>query len=164
MSIIAVEDSQKRLPMKSFQTHSAEETTELGRKLAAEIKPGSVVLLRGELGAGKTTLVKGIAEGFAAAEGFRDLVVQATNVGMASGGEGDPAPGFNFTGKEIVYDLIYSPPMTRFLQRAQKAGCRILKGEEMLLAQAMEQFRLYAGSSYPVPLEELRIDSRQAAP
>jgi tRNA threonylcarbamoyladenosine biosynthesis protein TsaE len=54
--------------MKTFTTHSAEETTELGRKLAAEIKPGSVVLLRGELGAGKTTMVKGIAEGFNAAE------------------------------------------------------------------------------------------------
>jgi tRNA threonylcarbamoyladenosine biosynthesis protein TsaE len=54
--------------MKTFTTHSAEETTELGRKLAAELKPGSIVLLRGELGAGKTTLVKGIAEGFSAAE------------------------------------------------------------------------------------------------
>jgi tRNA threonylcarbamoyladenosine biosynthesis protein TsaE len=54
--------------MKSFHTHSAEETTELGRQLAGELKPGSVVLLRGELGAGKTTLVKGIAEGFGAAQ------------------------------------------------------------------------------------------------
>lgn len=54
--------------MKTFHTHSAEETTELGRQLAAELKPGSVVLLRGDLGAGKTTLVKGIAEGFNAAE------------------------------------------------------------------------------------------------
>lgn len=54
--------------MKTFHTHSAEETTELGRHLATELKPGSVVLLRGDLGAGKTTLVKGIAEGFKAAE------------------------------------------------------------------------------------------------
>src|SRR5882757_7444988 len=53
--------------MKTFQTHSAEETTDLGRRLAAELKSGSVVLLRGDLGAGKTTLVKGIAEGFSAA-------------------------------------------------------------------------------------------------
>jgi tRNA threonylcarbamoyladenosine biosynthesis protein TsaE len=52
--------------MKSFQTHSAEETTELGRRLAAELKPGSIVLLRGDLGAGK--MVKGIAEGFQAAK------------------------------------------------------------------------------------------------
>jgi tRNA threonylcarbamoyladenosine biosynthesis protein TsaE len=57
--------------MKTFETHSAEETTDLGRKLAAELKPGSVVLLRGELGAGKTTMVKGIAEGFEAAQAER---------------------------------------------------------------------------------------------
>jgi tRNA threonylcarbamoyladenosine biosynthesis protein TsaE len=60
-----------RAPMKTFQTHSAEETTELGRRLASELKPGSIVLLRGELGAGKTTMVKGLAEGFHAAEAER---------------------------------------------------------------------------------------------
>jgi tRNA threonylcarbamoyladenosine biosynthesis protein TsaE len=54
--------------MKTFHTHSAEETTELGRRIAAELKPGSIVLLRGDLGAGKTTMVKGIAEGFQAAK------------------------------------------------------------------------------------------------
>jgi tRNA threonylcarbamoyladenosine biosynthesis protein TsaE len=54
--------------MKTFSTHSAEETTELGRRLSAELKPGSIVLLRGDLGAGKTTMVKGIAEGFQAAK------------------------------------------------------------------------------------------------
>src|SRR5437667_9532818 len=50
-----------------FITHSAEETIALGRKLAAMLAPPKLVLLRGELGAGKTTLVKGIAEGFHAA-------------------------------------------------------------------------------------------------
>lgn len=54
--------------MKTFHTHSPDETVVLGRKLARDIKPGNVVLLRGDLGAGKTTLVKGIAEGFQAAE------------------------------------------------------------------------------------------------
>jgi tRNA threonylcarbamoyladenosine biosynthesis protein TsaE len=54
--------------MNTFTTHSADETTELGRRLAAEIKAGSIVLLRGDLGAGKTTMVKGIAEGFQAAK------------------------------------------------------------------------------------------------
>jgi tRNA threonylcarbamoyladenosine biosynthesis protein TsaE len=48
-------------------TYSAEETIAFGRKLAAELSPPLVVLLRGDLGAGKTTLVKGIAEGFEAA-------------------------------------------------------------------------------------------------
>ncbi len=50
-----------------FTTHSATETVALGRKLASRLKPPKVVVLRGELGAGKTTLVKGIAEGFHAA-------------------------------------------------------------------------------------------------
>jgi tRNA threonylcarbamoyladenosine biosynthesis protein TsaE len=48
-------------------THSAEETVAYGRSLAAALSPPLVVLLRGDLGAGKTTLVKGIAEGFEAA-------------------------------------------------------------------------------------------------
>jgi len=49
------------------QTHSADETIALGRALAAEWTPPLTALLRGDLGAGKTTLVKGVAEGFAAA-------------------------------------------------------------------------------------------------
>jgi tRNA threonylcarbamoyladenosine biosynthesis protein TsaE len=48
-------------------TQSAEETILFGRTLAAELSPPLIVLLRGDLGAGKTTLVKGIAEGFRAA-------------------------------------------------------------------------------------------------
>jgi tRNA threonylcarbamoyladenosine biosynthesis protein TsaE len=50
-----------------FITHSAEETIQLGRRLAASLRPPKLVLLRGDLGAGKTTIVKGIAEGFNAA-------------------------------------------------------------------------------------------------
>src|SRR6202049_1299689 len=48
-------------------THSADETIAFGRNLATELSPPLIVLLRGDLGAGKTTLVKGIAEGFGAA-------------------------------------------------------------------------------------------------
>ncbi len=50
-----------------FTTHSPEETIQLGRHLARELHPPRIVVLRGDLGAGKTTLVKGIAEGFQAA-------------------------------------------------------------------------------------------------
>ena len=50
-----------------YITHSAEETIALGRKLASKLKSARMVILRGSLGAGKTTLVKGIAEGLQAA-------------------------------------------------------------------------------------------------
>jgi tRNA threonylcarbamoyladenosine biosynthesis protein TsaE len=50
-----------------YVTSSAEETIALGRQLAPTLKLARLVLLRGDLGAGKTTLVKGIAEGLQAA-------------------------------------------------------------------------------------------------
>ena len=50
-----------------FDTHTAEDTVALGGKLAARLVPPKLVLLRGNLGVGKTTLVKGIVEGFQAA-------------------------------------------------------------------------------------------------
>jgi len=50
-----------------YITHSAEETVALGRRLAPTLKGARMVILRGELGAGKTTLAKGIAEGLQAA-------------------------------------------------------------------------------------------------
>ena len=49
-------------------TRSAEETIALGRSLASSLAPPKIVLLRGDLGAGKTTLVKGIARAFDAAQ------------------------------------------------------------------------------------------------
>ena len=51
-----------------FTTHSAEETIDVGREIAKFLDPPRVVLLRGDLGAGKTTLVKGIAAALGAAE------------------------------------------------------------------------------------------------
>lgn len=44
-------------------TKTTEETTEFGKNLAAQLKGGDILLLQGELGAGKTTLVKGLADG-----------------------------------------------------------------------------------------------------
>lgn len=52
---------------RELTTHSAEETIAFGRTLAELLAPPRLVLLRGDLGAGKTTLVKGIASAFQAA-------------------------------------------------------------------------------------------------
>lgn len=53
--------------LREFTTKSPEETIAVGRELAALLKPPKLVVLTGDLGAGKTTLVKGIAQGFQAA-------------------------------------------------------------------------------------------------
>jgi tRNA threonylcarbamoyladenosine biosynthesis protein TsaE len=52
---------------RDITTNSAEETIAFGRTLAELLAPPKLVLLRGDLGAGKTTLVKGIAAAFEAA-------------------------------------------------------------------------------------------------
>ena len=44
-------------------TTSALETIDFAKQLAREIKPGTVLCLEGQLGSGKTTFVKGLAEG-----------------------------------------------------------------------------------------------------
>ena len=56
------------------RTHSAAETEALGERLAAELGPGDVVFVSGELGAGKTTLIRGAAR----ALGVREAVTSPT--------------------------------------------------------------------------------------
>jgi tRNA threonylcarbamoyladenosine biosynthesis protein TsaE len=57
----------KAINLREITTHSAEETVAFGRTLVELLAPPKMVLLRGDLGAGKTTLVKGIAAAFEAA-------------------------------------------------------------------------------------------------
>ncbi len=51
-----------------FTTHSGADTVEVGRKLVRLLTPPQLLLLKGDLGTGKTTLVKGIAQALDAAE------------------------------------------------------------------------------------------------
>ena len=55
-------------------THSADETQALGQRLAKRLLPGDVIAYFGDLGAGKTALTRGIAQGL----GVTDLVTSST--------------------------------------------------------------------------------------
>ncbi len=57
--------------MTSFVTRSAAETIELGRALASQLEHGDVIAFYGDLGAGKTTMIKGIAAGLGVPEVVR---------------------------------------------------------------------------------------------
>ena len=52
-----------RLPFLAVRTRSAGETTSLGSRIGALLRPGEVLLLVGDLGTGKTTFVQGLASG-----------------------------------------------------------------------------------------------------
>lgn len=74
-----------------FVTHTTEETISLGERLGAALKPGDVLVLTGDLGAGKTQLTKGIA----AALGVLDDVTSPTfNILMVY--EGAQMPLYHF--------------------------------------------------------------------
>ena len=57
--------------MLPLQTDSADATREVGARLAAWLQPGDLLLLSGELGAGKTQLTQGIAQGLGIARAVR---------------------------------------------------------------------------------------------
>src|SRR5262249_59238388 len=50
----------------------------------------------------------------------------------------------------VVLDMVYEPLETRFLREAQQAGCTIIDGLEMLLAQAVAQFETWTGLEAPL--------------
>lgn len=52
--------------MTDYSTHSAEETKALGKQIAKELNPGTLLCLQGDLGAGKTTFTQGLLEGLGA--------------------------------------------------------------------------------------------------
>ncbi len=55
-------------PRTKFISTSQEETIEFGRKFASELCPGDIVIFQGNLGSGKTTLIRGICAGLAVEE------------------------------------------------------------------------------------------------
>jgi len=56
------------MPADEFVTQSSEETIAKGREIAGKLRPPVLVLLKGDLGSGKTTLTKGIISGLGAAK------------------------------------------------------------------------------------------------
>ena len=78
-----------------------------------------------------------------------DLLVNATPCGMK---ENDPLPidtGF-ISADLLVYDLIYNPQKTRFLEEAERKGAKILSGLAMLVYQAALSFSAWTGIMPPV--------------
>ena len=79
------------------------------------------------------------------APGSWDVLVNATPVGTYPGVDAMPIPG-PLPPAGLVYDLVYNPPKTRLLIEAERAGCRVIGGLDMLIAQAQAQFEWWTGA------------------
>ena len=79
------------MPSQRFITNSPEETEALGARLARALEPGAVVAFTGDLGAGKTAFVRGLARGL----DVRDRVTSPTFT-IVNEYEGGRLPLFHF--------------------------------------------------------------------
>lgn len=96
-----------------YITNSPEETEELGRRLAALLKPGSVVAYTGDLGAGKTAFTRGLARGLGIEGG-----VTSPTFTIVNEYEGGRMPLFHFDmyrlgGEEELFDIGWDDYLAR---------------------------------------------------
>jgi 3-dehydroquinate dehydratase/shikimate dehydrogenase len=80
---------------------------------------------------------------------YSDIIIQATSAGMAGYEALDPLELYEFTGKEVVMDLVYYPAQTPFLTRAEAAGCRTINGYDMVFHQMSLQYKQFMGKEIP---------------
>jgi len=79
------------------------------------------------------------------------LIVNATSVGMFPDSDDTITSLSNsFTKGQIVFDLVYNPPMTQLLKTAASEGATVLDGLKMLVYQAAKSFELWTGEEMPV--------------
>ena len=85
-----------------------------------------------------------------------DLVVNATPLGMGLSGPPDeeelPLDPSHIGAGQLVVDLIYHPPLTRFLELVRARGATAVNGLGMLVHQAARAFRLWTGEDPPLPV------------
>ena len=75
--------------------------------------------------------------------GSSHLVVNTTSLGQQQGEENNLIDFNNLNSSAHVYDLIYNPSKTTFLRHAEKNGCTVQNGLEMLIHQAAQSFNLW---------------------
>jgi 3-dehydroquinate dehydratase/shikimate dehydrogenase len=75
-----------------------------------------------------------------------DLLINTTPIGTWPNVDASPLPDdYRFHSGGLVYDLVYNPDFTKLLALAERGGCRILGGLDMLVAQAQAQFEWWTG-------------------
>jgi len=72
------------------------------------------------------------------------IIINTTPLGMYPNVDQDPPiPYKALTPQHLLYDLIYNPAKTKFLQQGEAKGAQILNGYEMLVAQAEESWKIW---------------------
>ncbi len=81
-----------------------------------------------------------------------DLVVNTTSAGMHPNSNETPIPAHLLKKTLIIYDIIYSPIITRLMRDAGMQGARVVGGVDMLVWQGAQAFEKWTGRSAPVKI------------
>lgn len=148
-----------------YTTHSPEETIALGRELGRRgdlLNPPKVLILRGDLGAGKTTLVKGIAAALGAAEPDEVTSPTFTLIHEYAGRSIDPASEHENLGDTV---LLYHIDLYRIetLRQLDTLGLEeLMTPQSLLLIEWGEKFpSVLARSDGEIFIETLAGDERR---
>jgi len=102
--------------------------------------------------------VLGLASGeLPAALREADILVNATSVGMNPLSEASPVLAALLTPRLVVYDVVYSPVMTRLLRDAESIGARTISGIDMLVWQGALAFEKWTGQQPPFDLMREKV-------
>lgn len=75
------------------------------------------------------------------------LIINTTPLGMYPNTNQDPPIPYEYiSSQHILYDLIYNPPKTQFLQKGEAQGAHIINGHEMLIIQAEESWKIWSSN------------------
>ncbi|PJZ68739.1 shikimate dehydrogenase [Leptospira perolatii] len=90
-------------------------------------------------------------------ENFKEysLVIHTTPLGMKGKDPGPIIKEVEFAKDQALFDIVYNPLRTELVKVAEKSEARIILGSEMLLYQAVEQFKLFTG----ITLSESNIEA-----
>ncbi|MHB8323560.1 MAG: shikimate dehydrogenase [Candidatus Dormibacteria bacterium] len=129
---------------------SGSRVTVLGRNLAAGRE---MVHELGEAMGAEVAYAPLGAQELAGALDGADLLVNATPLGGTSFPLSSPVPEtVRLAAGLTVVDLVYRPRRTALLERADAAGCRVVEGVEMLVAQGALSFERWTGRQAPVEI------------
>ena len=85
------------------------------------------------------------------------LVINTTSLGQQRGEENNLINFDDLNSSTHVYDLIYNPSKTTFLQHAEKNGCSVQNGLEMLVNQAAESFNMWHNKTPLIDEDLMRV-------
>lgn len=86
-----------------------------------------------------------------------DLLVNATSIGMGGHGNLESFQWELMNRQMVIYETIYNPLETSFLQQARQKGFQTLPGTELLLWQAVAGFELWTGTQAPVAVMKEKL-------